>query len=198
MYMYVLVYTYCVHAYVCIHIFTHIQFIFSCTLRFVLKWKVPYKYNSLLSLLHICFLIRLWSRRMCLSAMAREASAAWARRWREPAECCWLAPTTVKSACATLRAACSCARWRVTPKPCSAWRWGGRTSDHHLWQNGGTRVLAQFLLTARAQVVNDLVFSSSSDALVHAYNIHVSENRRVITMNLKHSGLLKFLYKVFL
>lgn len=31
--------------------------------------------------------------------------------------------------------------------------------------------------------MNDLVFSSSSDASVHAYNIHVSEDRRVANSN---------------
>lgn len=35
----------------------------------------------------------------------------------------------------------------------------------------------------RLQVVNDLVFSSSSDASVNTYNVHVSENQRVATRN---------------
>lgn len=72
---------------------------------------------------------------MCLSAMGREAWAVWVQRKRAPAECCWSAPMTAASVCATPRAACSCARWRVTPKLCSAWRWGNKTTSEHRYSS---------------------------------------------------------------
>lgn len=66
---------------------------------------------------------RLWSCWMCLNATGLEEWAAWARPRKAPAACCWSAPTTAPSVCGTPGAACSCARWGVTPKRFSVWRW---------------------------------------------------------------------------
>lgn len=58
-------------------------------------------------------------------------------------------------------------------------------SEKTLYPAGATCFISQglFLLGVASQVVNDLAFSSSSDASVHAYNIHVSESRRVANSN---------------
>ena len=127
------------------------------------------------------------SRWTCSSATGRELSAVWPRLRREPGESCWSVLTTAPSAWETPRTDCCCARWRDTPRLCSAWRsvesdvWAATLtlvychgSEFHILKPSLCSWMLIPLCFFLSQVVNDLVFSGSSDQCVYAHNIHVS------------------------
>lgn len=78
--------------------------------------------SGLYLFIYFNYLRRQTSRWTCSSATGRELSAVWPRLRREPGGSCWSALTTAPSAWETPRTDCCCARWRDTPRLCSAWR----------------------------------------------------------------------------